>query len=343
MRLQQQLINVTAAAQQFQHMNLGQNQQESYTNSPMSVYHQQMQQGIQPVVQPVPGSPGMFTVYNPMTGQTTLAYDQNAGQPGFDNNNNPQGQTPTANNFRARVSPPPQSPSPNNRTNWRSGSPPKISTSPPRDDTTPLPPPSANAFRPGAHRKNNLSLINGSTPLPDAPKTAGAKSTFPRTPMTGTFGPGQAQEGEHPVRQPRGPPSMEDLVAKPTTKHEGSKNFASRQRRGAVKNLVRAGIERRGVRGNGSSQSSASGSPTSEAPLSVASDDVSVRSGSASLEGRRDYFGAKPRSPNPGVIGEERKRSRERTPTGDFTASSVSSDDDLLEVKPAPGRRAQMY
>lgn len=369
MRLQQQLINVTAAAQQFQNMNISQNQQEAYMNSPMSIYQQQLQQGVQPVINIVPGSPGLYTVYNPMTGQTTLAYDQQAQQQQpqpqqqqqyqqqpqqqqqvFDN---AQGQTPTANNFRTRVSPPPQSPSPVNRNNWRSTSPAKTSTSPARDEATPLPPPSANAFRPGAHRKNNLSLANGSIPVPDGIKTAGIKSAgFPRTPMTGTFGPGQAQEGEHPVRQPRGPPSMEDLLAKPTTKHEGSKNFASRQRRGAVKNLVRAGIERRGVRA-GSSQSSENGSPTSEAPLSVVSsvaaddDALSVRSGSASLEGHRDYFNAKPRSPNPGVIGSERKefkeRSRERTPVTEYTAASVSSDDDMVEVKPQSGHRSQLY
>jgi serine/threonine protein kinase len=53
---------------------------------------------------------------------------------------------------------------------------------------------------------------------------------------TGTFGPSQARAGEHPLRQPRGPPSIEDLREKPTTKHEGSKNFATRQRRQAVGN-----------------------------------------------------------------------------------------------------------
>ena len=67
------------------------------------------------------------------------------------------------------------------------------------------------------------------------------------TPMTGTFGPGQARAGDHPIRQPRGPPSLEELVAKPTSNHEGSKNFVTRQRRRAVNNLVKAGLERRGA------------------------------------------------------------------------------------------------
>lgn len=74
--------------------------------------------------------------------------------------------------------------------------------------------------------------------------------------MTGTFGPGNARAGEHPTRQPRGPPPLEELVALPTTKHEGSKNFATRQRRAALSNLMRAGSVRRGV--------STASTPTSE-------------------------------------------------------------------------------
>ncbi|KAI1876706.1 uncharacterized protein JN550_000778 [Neoarthrinium moseri] len=51
--------------------------------------------------------------------------------------------------------------------------------------------------------------------------------------------------GQHPVRQPRGPPPMDELRTKPTAKYEGSKNFAARTRRSAVQNLMRAGLERR--------------------------------------------------------------------------------------------------
>ncbi|KAI9699904.1 MAG: Checkpoint kinase 2 [Bogoriella megaspora] len=42
---------------------------------------------------------------------------------------------------------------------------------------------------------------------------------------------------EYPVRHPRGPPTLEELREKPTTLHEGSKNFASRSRRSALQQL----------------------------------------------------------------------------------------------------------
>jgi hypothetical protein len=351
MRLQQQLINVTAAASQFQNMNLGQNQESAYAqmnmNPSLGFYSQQLSQGMQPVVQEVPGNPGLYTVYNPMTGQTTLCYDSDAVAA----EQYEMCQSPPASqtNFRGRLaSPPPQSPSPHNAVNkWRTSSPPKVSTTPPREDATPLPPPSATAFRP-SHRKNNLSLAHGATSAPvEGLRTGGLKSAgFPQTPMTGTFGPGQAREGEHPVRQPRGPPSMEELTSKPTNKFEGSKNFASRQRRGALNQLVRAGKERRGGRGSGSLDRASSGSPTSQHNRQITAspdnDNVSVRSGSASLDGQPED-GA--RSPLMSAIGSERKelkeRSRERIPSdSQYTAISVSSEDDntsvggkLLEIK----------
>src|SRR5208282_3704792 len=111
----------------------------------------------------------------------------------------------------------------------RARSPPKSTPSPPQD-VEPLPPPSANAFRRG--HKKSLSFNLGFKANNDAP-------------MTGSFGPGQARAGEHPIRQPRGPPLLQELEEKPTSKHEGSKNFATRQRRRAVHDLVRAGRERR--------------------------------------------------------------------------------------------------
>ncbi|MCJ1386908.1 hypothetical protein MMC17_010036 [Xylographa soralifera] len=353
MRLKQQLINVTAAAQQIQDMQL--NQDNTYAQLPMTpglgFYNQQLQQGLQPVVQPVPNQPGFYSVYNPMSGQVNYIFDRHAqgsqlGSPHVESNlelsHSPPPPTPT---FRAQVSPPPESPSP--FTSFRSGSPPK-STSPPEDDVNPLPPPSANAFRPG-HRKG-LSLMNGinNSILCDAPKTGGLKSAgYPQTPLTGTFGPGQARAGEHPIRQPRGPPALEELIAKPTTKFEGSKNFATRQRRRAVNNLVRAGLERRTAsHGNGSVDSLDIHSPTSEAEIafSVSSDNdsegTSSRSGSLSS---KPSIGSLRAAAN-GAIGSERKemkeRSRERSSVDrHFVASSVSSEEGasvggkLVEIK----------
>jgi hypothetical protein len=71
-RLQQQLLSVTAAAQQFQNLNIGnpvnqqfhqqqqqQNQLPSFVPG-MSMYQLQLQQGMQPIVQPVAGQPGLY-------------------------------------------------------------------------------------------------------------------------------------------------------------------------------------------------------------------------------------------------------------------------------------------
>ena len=166
--------------------------------------------------------------------------------------------------------------------------------------------------------------------------------------MSGTFGPGQARAGEHPIRQPRGPPSLEELVAKPTAKHEGSKNFATRQRRRAVHNLVRAGLERRGAsRGSGSVDSLGSMTPASECEISFSvssdNDTDSIGSGSGSLSGKPSLGSL--RAAANGAIGSERKelkeRSRERnlTDNTNFTTASISSDEGatiggrLVEVK----------
>lgn len=199
--LQQQLLNVTAAAQQFSGMNLntsmmdnGQAYQSPVT-SPMSLYNQQYSQGLQPVVSAVPNSPGVFAVYNPMTGQSSFIFD----------NNLPTQESPAESAWSPTAS--------------RSRSPPKPSPSPPQDVGS-LPSPSANAFRRG-HNKSLSSANNVKTP-------------------------GQGRTGEHPTRQPRGPPLLQELEEKPTSKHEGSKNFAIRQRRLAVHDLVRAGFVRGG-------------------------------------------------------------------------------------------------
>lgn len=355
MRLQQQLINVTAAAQQFQEMSISNNnnfgQQQRYVQSPimsvtpsMSLYNQQLQNGLQPVIQAMPNQPGLYTVYNPMTGQHGYFMDQSAQQdqyaspgpiPNQDLSHSPPPPTPT---FRAQISPPPESIS-NPLSSYRSGTPPKATPSPPQD-VNPLPPPSANAFRRG--HKKSFSSVSGLSSLSmqndglksGIPKSAG----FPQTPMTGTFGPGQARAGEHPIRQPRGPPSLEELVAKPTTKFEGSKNFATRQRRRAVHNLVRAGMERRvASRGSGSIDSVGSMTPSSEKEItfSISSDNDSdsANSRSGSLSGKPSIGSL--RAAANGAIGSERKelkeRSRERSSAdSSYTSSSISSEESLL-------------
>ncbi|OJJ44387.1 hypothetical protein ASPZODRAFT_18583 [Penicilliopsis zonata CBS 506.65] len=345
-RLQQQLISVTAAAQQFQGLNLGvpigqsqyqqqlhQQQQQQAAAASISIpsmgfYQQQLQQGVQPVVQPVPGQPGLYSVYNPLTGQQNYVFDHSAQQDSSppplyqEEDQYPMMQVPT---FRAEVSPPRESSSP-----VHSVSPPHTTPSPPQD-VTPLPPPSANAFRRG-HRKsssmapqfkdnNDVSRANltGTGPKSAAP---------PQTPLTGTFGPGQNRAGEHPVRQPRGPPSLEELVAKPTSKHEGSKNFATRQRRRAVHNLVRAGIERRGEsRSLGYHSSGGTNTPASEKEFAFPdNDDATVRS-SGSLSSKPSLGSL--RAAANGAIGSERKErsSRERNSLDSPYSGTPTSED----------------
>ncbi|KAH7068299.1 hypothetical protein BKA63DRAFT_111762 [Paraphoma chrysanthemicola] len=353
-QLQQQLLTLTA--QQFGNMNMnGGMRQQQYPNTPytpqMNAYGQQFQN---PQIQET-NQPGVYLVFNQMTGQYQYVVDPNFQQdnggevqatnlshspppptPGF------QRSPPKVDTPLVQVSPPNEiNPSP-----WgvRSASPPKKSNTPPQD-VIPLPPPSANAFRRG-HKKNLSSLaVDAKAQTPDGPKSAFVRPVgFPATPMTGTFGPGQARAGEHPVRQPRGPPSIEDLREKPTTKHEGSKNFATRQRRQAVGNLVRAGIGRRTQR-----TGSGSASPDSDTFPSSDNDSDSVRSGgSGSLSGKPSIGSL--RAVANGAIGSERKASKERSCdrasiNRSYTADSVSSDDGasigggLVEVRPAEQRR----
>lgn len=224
-------------------------------HTPQTFYNQQQQQYQQKQMQPpIEVQPGVYLVFNPATQAYSYAYDQNAqlmsdqaihaaslGQQ-YDQINKP-----ALSNERTR-----------------SFTPPKKSTSPPNlEHVEPLPPPSANAFRRG-HKKASSLAINPALAAADGPKTSSAASfgtqraVVPPPPMTGTFGPGSARAGEHPMRQPRGPPPLEELVAAPTSKIEGSKNFATRQRRRALDSLMRAGTQRRGV------SRSSGGSPTSE-------------------------------------------------------------------------------
>ncbi|KAH0848787.1 hypothetical protein FOPE_03075 [Fonsecaea pedrosoi] len=349
--LQQQLLNVTAAAHQLSGLNLntgfvnnlGQPQFQSPISSPMGLYNQQFQQGLQPVVHPVPGSPGVFTVYNPMTGQSSYLVDNSYQQ------QQQQRQQKEVSPVRQNnsVSPPPVTPAYQRQypepsfplTEARSKTPPKSTPSPPQE-VEPLPPPSANAFRRG-HRKN-MSSANIKTAGDWTKGSAARPAGFPQTPMTATFGPGHGRAGEHPVRQPKGPPLLQELEEKPTSKHEGSKNFATRQRRRAVHDLVRAGRERRSD--GGRQPGSGAGTPGSENEFnfSVSSDD-SVLAGSSSLSSKPSLGSL--RAAASGVIGSEiKEKSRERSSVdsvGAISAKSLSSDEgnsvggSIVEIEPA--------
>ena len=342
MRLQQQLLSLTVAQQQMQNMNLDSGmgrQQQQYFQSPMAptngFYNQQLQSGMQPLVAPVPGMPGVYTVYNPMTGQQSYMVDnsaqqQAASQVQVQNNELSQSPPPLTPTFLAQVSPPPENviPSRTHSISPPKVSPPKSSSSPPVD-VNPLPPPSANAFRRG-HARGLSSVTGAAMNAGDGPKSSVPKSAgFPATPMTGTFGPGQNRAGDHPVRQPRGPPSLEELVDKPTSKHEGSKNFVTRQRRRAVNNLVRAGLDRRAA-SRGSNSIDSIGTPSSECEITFS---ISSESDSDSVGSRSDS-----QSGRPSPIGSERKemkeRSRDRTSAGTpFTTASLSSEDGMMGGK----------
>jgi hypothetical protein len=338
--LQQQLASISAG-NQFANMSISGNRQMQYPQTPMTpqmaMYQQQLMNSIQPQVQEVPGQPGLYLVYNPLTGMTSYAADPNVHQePQLANSPPPPTPSHSAtgfnldtSSFRNRVSSPVDSGSPYGS---RSISPPKKTPSP-QQDVEPLPPPSANAFRRGHHKKVSSLALNNTASIIDGPKSAFIPRSHatPPTPLTGTFGPGQSRAGEHPIRQPRGPPNMEELVSAPTTKFPGSKNFATRQRRQALSSLVRAGLERRVRPGSGSTGSM---TPVSESELtfSVPSDDNDSDSGrSASALSAKLSLGSLRAVAN-GAIGSERKASKERL-------SPVSSDAE--ESKPMPERRAR--
>ncbi|CAG8940150.1 unnamed protein product [Penicillium salamii] len=342
-RLQQQLISVTAAAQQFQNLNLGlslQQQQQlhqqqqhlpSMSDANLGFYQQQLQQGVQPIVQPVPGQPGMYCVFNPLTGQQSFVMDNNSQedsppQSHHDSQSYYGQQVPQ---FRAEISPPADS----------AQSPMQFPQSVARPTGSPSPPheSSVNALRRG-HRKNpsfnpgiKTNIDTTKANIGPGPRSA----ALPPTPATGTFGPGQGRAGEHPVRQPRGPPSLEDLVAKPTSKHEGSKNFATRQRRRAVHNLVRAGIERRGdTRSFGYQSSGGTNTPASEKEFTFSDgDDATVRSG-GSLSSKPSLGSL--RAVANGAIGSERKEKSGRdrnSPDSPFHSATPTSEDGYFGSK----------
>lgn len=362
-QLQQQLLNLTA--QQLGGLNLNTNQAQQFQQSAfapqVNAYGQQYQNNL---VSQENAQAGLYLAFNQLTGQYQYVLDPNYQQAG-DNfaaqmaesnlSHSPPPPTPRYASSPPKMDTPVVQVSPPNEINpspWgsRSASPPKKSSTPPQD-VVPLPPPSANAFRRG-HKKQLSSLaLDGKSDMPEGPKSAFVRPVgFPATPMTGTFGPGQGRAGEHPLRQPRGPPPLEELQASPTSKHEGSKNFATRQRRQAVNNLVRAGIGRRVVR----TGSNGSMTPVSETEMSFPpsdNDSDSVHSaGSGSLSGKPSIGSL--RAAANGAIGSERKaskeRSRDRTSTGgSYTANSVSSDEGtigggLVEIRVEEPERRRM-
>ncbi|KAF8467272.1 hypothetical protein BDZ91DRAFT_138819 [Kalaharituber pfeilii] len=200
----------------------------------------------------------------------------------------------------------------------RSRSPPKLTCTP----REPQPGLSSSSFRKGHKKASSLSsCINANNvEIEEAPKTSVPKlSMLPATPSTATFAPGHAS-GTHPIRQPRGPPSFEEIKAKPTTKHEGSKNFATRQRRKAVFRLITAGLERRGNRAT----SGGTMTPVSENDGGFTFEDGD--SVTSSLSGRQSL---------------QSLREGPDSPPG-YSASSLSGDEGILggklvEIKESSG------
>ncbi|KAI0473217.1 hypothetical protein GGR56DRAFT_667404 [Xylariaceae sp. FL0804] len=347
-RLQQQLMSVQAAAQQFQGMNINAQQVMQQQLAIQTLYQQQNQlKNLQQSINTsMPAQQNMMTMYDPVTQQTWLVDQYGTPHGCIDQApSTPQGaffQQNVQSTPRVQVSPPPMDNStPPAR---RTSSPPKK----PEVEPVPLPPPSANAFRRG-HKKTgslanskNLSLSGEDTRCA-GPKTA----SFPLTPMTGGYGPGQARAGEHPLRQPRGPPAMEELRAKPTSLHEGSKNFSARTRRSAIINLRKAGLVRR----QGTSSSIDSFSPVSEdaeevtTPLTDNESD-SGRSGSGSLSGDAEPSLASSRTSTSGswgAIGSDRPSSRQKSRRSlDSQTSAGESDGSFASVfKHGPQRPAK--
>ncbi|KAK5116936.1 hypothetical protein LTR62_006657 [Meristemomyces frigidus] len=317
-QLQQQLASLTAATQGLQ---LNTNMQYSnYNPSPMTPQTPQNYYQQQQIMAPVEVQPRVFLVYNPaIQGYTYIM--NNGVQQQMQTSMSPHQQhqvsvfsppTPSV-----QISPPATESS--TPANTRSFTPPKKAPSPPSvlEHVEPLPPPSANAFRRG-HKKASSLAIDPLANATQGPKTSSAatfgtqRSVYPPTPATGTFGPGNARAGEHPVRQPRGPPPLEELIAAPTSKYEGSKNFATRQRRRALNNLMKAGNERRAV------SRSSGGTPVSERDFNFSTTEELDFASVASV-------GSRKMSP----IGSEmkEKRSSQGSNDGYFGLSSASSSE----------------
>jgi len=318
-QLQQQLANLTASAQGMS-INSGAGR-GSFMQSSMAPQAAQGMFGQQQNQSPieVPGQPGVYLVFNPATQAYSYAVDPNVQQQ-FANQQAQstsffQSTTPSVS-----VTPPAVDRPDYMRT--RSWTPPKPSgPQAGNDNVEPLPPPSSNAFRRGHKKVSSLFINPQADDGSNGAKTSSAatfgtqRAVFPAPPMTGTFGPGAGRAGEHPTRQPRGPPPLEELTALPTSKHEGSKNFATRQRRRALDNLVKAGTSRRAISGSRSS----AGTPISERELSFSLADDGA-------DDPRDIAGSRKMSP----IGTEMKLKRDSRGSEDggyFGLSSASSSE----------------
>ncbi|KAJ8124380.1 hypothetical protein O1611_g9260 [Lasiodiplodia mahajangana] len=161
-RLQQQLLSVQAAAQQFQGLNLSGQQMLQQQLALQSLYQQQQQlQAMQQSISTsVPAQQNLFTYYDPNTHVTYLV-DPTTGQvpQGFYENQpaTPQSayfQQPNQGTPRVQVSPPPAE---NIAPTQRTSSPPKKPEM--IVEPTPLPPPSANAFRRGHKKASSLANL----------------------------------------------------------------------------------------------------------------------------------------------------------------------------------------
>ncbi|KAK5124652.1 hypothetical protein LTR85_001365 [Meristemomyces frigidus] len=334
-QLQQQLATLTMAGGMNINTNMQRNAFQQSPMTPQTPQNYYSQQQMQSPIE-VPGQPGVYLVYNPAIQGYSYAYDQSMQQQAHTTMSpvqqaqasafSPAPYEPPTPSFQ--VSPPATERS--TPTNARSFTPPKKAPSPPStmEHVEPLPPPSATAFRRG-HKKSSSLAINPFAKSDAGPQTASAatfgsqRSAFPPTPMTGTFGPGAARAGEHPMRQPRGPPPLEELTVAPTSKHEGSKNFATRQRRRALDSLMKAGIGRRGV------SRSSGGSPVSEGEYNF--------SISEEVEDAASVGSASSRKMSP--IGSEMKEKRSSQGSdGYFGLSSASSSEgeDMSAFKQPP-------
>lgn len=348
-RLQQELLNIQAAAQQFQGLSVSGHAAVQQQMALQSLYQQQQQlRNLQQSMVASMPSQNIYLYYDPATGQQSYYVDQSAGQ---GNMSYMDQQPATPQNFsfpqnngtpRVQVSPPPTEATP---PTGRTSSPPKKMEM--TAEPTPLPPPSANAFRRGHKKSNSVTNKNLAVTTEDHSKTPGPKTaSFPLTPMSnGGYGPGQARAGEHPIRQPRGPPALDELRAKPTSRHEGSKNFAARTRRSAVHNLVRAGLERR--KGGSSCGSMSPVSETAEeiaTPMTDADSD-SGRSGSGSLSGDAEPSVASSRTSTSGswgAIGSDRPGSRQKSRKSvDSLSSACESDGSFASVFKNGGAQRQ--
>lgn len=336
LRLQQQLLNVTAAASQFQQMDLtgglGYGQVGLYATGAaapgLSMYPGQLQQGIAGYSNTMAGAQaGLYQSYNPLANQ--LQYGQthlgllNGGSipytsqvPFHDLASVPKPPTPTV-----KVSPPPPEdyptlPQMSAETVSRLSSIANLSGT--KDDLSGL--------KKGHKKVTSLALNRDAlSQVTPGPRTSQQRAnTSIGTPMTSTFKPSQQKQLEHPTRQPRGPPSMEELLEKPTSAFEGSKNFAVFQRRRAFNSLLKAGHERRTVRGS-SSTGSLTPPSESDTTFSPQSENDSASSKSADLSGKPSFGSL--RIGTRGAIGSEmekalKERSRERGSIDSSTSNS---------------------